>query len=228
MAKVSLADDMKEQPAENAAEMENAGPYVTISREYGCWGFSLGLLLLELLNDMSEPGKPGWNVYHKEILDQLAGETEHDKEVLDRQRREKPRLLADLFRSLSKERVPSGYEVRNRMTEIIRSLVMKGHAILIGQGSAGATQDIPHGLSVRLEAPEDWRVKQIAFRDGLSETEARLQIRQREQEDEYLRKIYKTRYPRKPAFNLVYDCSAFGLTQIAQHVVQAMRLLKIV
>jgi cytidylate kinase len=77
---------------------------------------------------------------------------------------------------------------------------------------------------VRLEAPEDWRVKQIAFREGLSETEARLRIQAEEREKDYLKKIYETRFPRKPAFNLVYDCSAFSLAQIAQHVVQAMKL----
>ncbi|HPK04157.1 MAG TPA: cytidylate kinase family protein, partial [Candidatus Sumerlaeota bacterium] len=90
------------------------------------------------------------------------------------------------------------------------------------------THDLPNGLAVRLEAPEDWRVKQIAFREGLTDTEARLRVRAREQEREYLRKIYEARFPRKPAFNLVYDCSVFPLSTIAQHVVQALKLLKII
>jgi hypothetical protein len=36
------------------------------------------------------------------------------------------------------------------------------------------------------------------------------------------------RFPRKPAFHLVYDCSAFTLAQIAQHIVYAMRLRGVV
>ena len=32
------------------------------------------------------------------------------------------------------------------------------------------------------------------------------------------------RFPRKPAFHIVYDCSVFTLAQIAQQVVYAMKM----
>lgn len=224
MAKVSLAEHMQDRPELGEEELAHAGPFITISREFGCWGFSLGLLLLEVLNDEAPEGK-SWQIYHKEVLDQLAAETNVDTETLDQQRRSKPGFLADFFRSLGKgERVPSGIEVRNRIQKIIRNLAVEGYAIIVGQGGAGAAVDLPNGLTVRLEAPEDWRVKQIAFREGLSETEAKLRIQAKEREREYLRKVYETRFPRKPAFHLVYDCSVFSLAQIAQHVRYAMKL----
>ncbi|MFW6062436.1 MAG: AAA family ATPase [Planctomycetota bacterium] len=224
MAKVSLAEHMQERPAENGGEHpENPGPYITISRQFGCWGFSLGLLLLDLLNEDAKPGQ-AWKIYHKEILDKLASETNLATDVLEQQRRAKPRLLADFFRSLSGEKIPSGMEVRNRLQTIIRGLAMGGYAIVVGQGGAGATADLENGLRIRLEAPEDWRVKQVAFREGLSETQAKLRIQAKQREQEYLRKLYERRFPRRPAFSLVYDCSVFSLAQIAQHVVHAMQL----
>ena len=97
-------------------------------------------------------------------------------------------------------------------------------AVLIDQSGAGATCDLPNGLSVRLEAPLDWRVKETAFREGLTETEARLRVRGEERERAYLDKVYAVRYPRKPAHHLAYDCSAFSLAHIAQHVVYAMKM----
>lgn len=224
MAKVSLAEHLQDRPDPEQQESQ-AGPYITISREFGCWGFSLGLLLLDILNEEAPEGT-SWKIYHKEVLDHLAEETNIDKEVLEQQRRTKPRVIAEFFRSFGQknERLPSGIEVRNRISDIIRDLATEGGAIIVGQGGAGATQGLPNGITVRLEAPEDWRVKQIAFREGLSETEARLRIQAEEREKDYLRKIYETRFPRKPAFNLAYDCSAFSLAQIAQHVVHAMKL----
>jgi len=229
MAKVSLSDNMQEQPKETAQAKEaaNAGPFVTISRQFGCYGFSLGLLLMEVLNDEAEPGK-AWKIYHKEILQRLATETNLAAELLERERTAKPRLFLDFFRSLRKDRVPSGYEIRNRITSLVRSLAMEGHAILIGQGSSGATQDLPNGVSVRLEAPLDGRGKEVAFREGITETESRLRVRAKEREDAYLNRVYAIRYPRKPAYHLVYDCSVFTLAQIAQHVVYAMRLRRLV
>ncbi len=35
--------------------------------------------------------------------------------------------------------------------------------------------------------------------------------------------MYGARFPRKPAFHLVYDCSVFTLAQIAQQIVLALR-----
>jgi len=224
MAKVSLADHMKEHRRPQDEDLSDCGPFLTISRQFGCYGFSLGLLLLEILNE--EMDQAPWKIYHKDVLARLATETNLATEFLEQQRRTKPSLIVDFFRSLKKQRVPSGHEVRNRIMTIIRGLAIEGHAIIIGQGGAGATQGLPNGTSIRLEAPESWRVKQIAFREALNETEARLRVRAKEREREYLRKLYETRYPRKPAFHLTYDCSVFSLAQIAQHVVYMMKLKK--
>jgi len=226
MAEVSLSAHMQEDPkrTDREEEVRNAGPFIAISRQYGCYGFSLGLLLLEVLNDEATAPAQAWRVYHKELLERLASETKHGEDVLDRERRSRPRPFLDLFRSFGRERVPSGFEIRNRMTALIRRLAIEGHAIIIGQGGAGATHDLPNGLSVRLEAPLDWRVKEIALRGGLTETEARLRVRAKEREHAYLERIYSKRFPRRPAFQIVYDSSVFTLAQIAQHVVYAMKL----
>ncbi len=224
MAKVSLAEHMQEQLHKPEHQPENVGPFITISRQYGCWGFSLGLLLLDLLNEQV-PGDRAWNVYHKDILDQLATETNMAADLIERQRKAKPQRLMDFLRSVSGEKVPSGHEIRNRISRIIRELAIDGYAIIIGQGGAGATQDLPNGLSIRLEAPEDWRIKQIVFREGLSETQAALRLKAAEEEKEYIRKIYVARFPRKPAFNLVFDCSVFTLAQIAQNAAYSLKLL---
>jgi hypothetical protein len=223
MAKLSLPDHMKERRAEPGAEGEQVGPFLTISRQFGCYGFSLGLLLLEILNEEAPPGKV-WKIYNREVLQRLATESNLAAEMLDRERRTRPRLIVDFFRSLSRERIPSGYEIRNRITTIIRGLAVEGYAILIGQGGAGATQDLPNGLSIRLEAPLEWRVQQVAYREGLNETQAKLRIKAVEEEREYLRKIYEAKFGRKPPFHLAYDCSIFTLAQIAQHIVYAMKL----
>lgn len=225
MAKDSLSAQMSSLAEPSAEDLANAGPFVAISRQYGCGGFSLGLLLLDLLNEDVENGEV-WHIYHKEILENLAGQTGLALEVIERERRSKPGLLKGFFRTLagSKDRVPSGMEIRNRMTAIIRELATDGRAILVGQGAAGATADLPNGLSIRLEAPEDWRVKQIAFREGLSETQARIHIREEMERREYLRDIYKRLYPRTPAFNLTFDCSVFSSAQIATLVHRALKL----
>jgi hypothetical protein len=223
MAEVSLPKHMREHRVHPKDEPERCGPFITISRQYGCWGFSLGSLLLNALNEEAEAGL-AWSIYNKEILERLAHETNVETQLLERLRRSKPKLLVDFVRSLSGEKMPSGHEVLNRITTIIRGLAMEGRAIIVGQGGAGATADLPNGLSVRLEAPEEWRVRQTALREKISESDARARVLAGEQEREYLRRIYETRFPRRPAFHITYDCSAFTLEQVAQHILYALRL----
>ncbi len=222
--KESLAKQMNIVDA-GGEDLSNAGPFIAISREFGCGGFSLGLLLLDLLNDDAEEGK-SWHIYHKEILDNLANDTGIALEIIERERRAKPGLLKNFFRTVAGQqgRVPSGMEIRNRTTKIIRELAISGQAILIGQGSTGATEDIPNGLSIRLEAPEAWRVKQIAFREGLSETQAKLRVQEENEQREYLRKIYEKKFSRKLPFNLTFDCSVFSLAQIATLSYRALKM----
>jgi cytidylate kinase len=198
------------------------GPYVTISRESGCSGFTLGLLLAEILNDHAPTGR-AWKVYGKEILEQLATETNLAEEMVEKLHARDPGLVVDFMRSLMGRDVPSGYEVRNRITSIIRGLAVHGQVILVGQGSAGATRGIDNGLNVRLKAPEDWRVERVARGYGASPAEARDILRQRDQDRDFLRRIYLMRNAHEPEFHALYDCSQLGLAQIATSIVAAMK-----
>jgi len=132
MAEDSLAKQMSEIRAPGEKDLAQAGPFIAISREFGCGGFSLGLLLLDLLNDEAEEGQ-SWQIYHKEILDNLAQETNLTPEILERRRRQKPGLLANFFQSFAgkKGRVPSGLEIRNRMTAILRELAIEGRCTTV-------------------------------------------------------------------------------------------------
>ncbi|MBI5726065.1 MAG: cytidylate kinase family protein [Planctomycetes bacterium] len=203
------------------------GPFITISRQYGCGGFALGLLLLDILNENSDGGKT-WKIYHKEILHSLATETNMASDLLEKQRRQKPQFMMDLFNFFASQRVPSGMEIRNSITTIIRGLAINGGAIIIGQGGSAVTADLPNGLSVRLEAPLDWRIGSVAFREGVAARAAEEKIELMEKEREFLRNLYGKKYPRKPAYNLIYDASVFSLAQIAQHVAYALKLMKLV
>lgn len=90
MGKALLAEHMKESRPLTEDDAANAGPFIAISRQFGCHGFSMGLLLLEILNEGAEPEET-WKIYHREILTRLATETNLAAEILDRERRAKPR-----------------------------------------------------------------------------------------------------------------------------------------
>lgn len=226
LSKVNLATFMRDR-REQEASLKQPGPFLTISREYGCSGYFLGLLLVDLLSGEHTSRQP-WKVYHREILHYLANETNIAEEILDRVRRERPTLLNDIFRSFSPANEPPGFQIRNRVDNIVRGLAYEGNAIIIGMGADGATSEIPNGLRIRLVGPVEWRTVKVAESQGVDLQEARQIILKRDREWEEMRKAFSCRFPRHPSFDIVYDCESFALSQIAQDIVQAMRLRKMI
>lgn len=197
-------------------------PFLTISRQYGCGGFALALRVQALL----EQEGAQWPVYSKEIVQQIATELETTAELVQRERRSGNDPVVEFVRSMSPAGSFSGYEVRRRTAEAIRDLACEGNTIIVGLGGAAVTRDIPHGLAVRLEAPMDWRVKQVALRQGIDEHLARARLDAVERGREYLHRLYVRRFPRAPAFHLTFDASVFDLEDIAQDVVRLLARMR--
>ncbi|HOX47222.1 MAG TPA: cytidylate kinase-like family protein [Myxococcota bacterium] len=224
MPRITLASYLGLPGSDPTVPRTQPGPFVTISRQYGCGGYLVGQILVELLNEKEKNSFQGWRIYNKFILNQLATETELAVELLERERRSKPSVVLDFFRSLAGERIPPGVEIRRQITILMRGLAVYGRAVFVGQGGVHATDDIPRGLSVRLEAPRGWRVREIASQQGVDESRAGAIIEEKELEREYLRKLYTRQSPREVPFQLTYDCSAFSTQQIAEHLVQALEI----
>jgi cytidylate kinase len=199
---------------------QEPGPYVTISRQWGCDGYELGRILIEKLNERDEEQR--WKLYYKEMLRQLAEDTGLTEEMLEKERKSKPSLLKDFLRGLKKNDIPDGYEVRNKITMMVRTIAFEGHAVIVGQGGTAATADLARGLSVRIEAPRDWRITRICRRDSLDKQTAIAKIAEYEKKREHLRLIYERQNPREPAFNLVFDNAMFSNEVIAEMIVKAM------
>lgn len=202
------------------------GPYITISRQWGCDGIELGQILVSKLNQRDDEQR--WNLYQKELLKQLADDTGLAEEILEKERKSKPSLLKDFLRGLKKNGIPDGYEVRNKITMMVRTVAFEGHAVIIGQGGTAATGDLSNGLSVRVEAPRDWRIARICRRESLEKHAAIAKIEEIEKERDHLRKIYERQNSREPAFNLIFDNAMFNNEQIAGLVITAMEEKKLI
>ena len=198
------------------------GPFITISRQFGCDGYKLGDILLEKLHGRENGQK--WQLYKKEILKQLAEDSGLTEDVIEKERKSKPSLLREFFRGVRRKNLPGGYEIRNKITLMVRTVAFEGYAIIIGQGGTAATADLDGGISVRIEAPKDWRIVRVSRRDNMLKEEAAAKLDKIEKERSHLRDIYEEKNPRKPAFNLNIDNSKFSLEETADLIINAMEM----
>jgi len=224
MARPTISSYIRDN-LDDLGKKKKPGPFVTISRQYGCDGYALGELLVKKLNEREEEGK--WRLFKKDLLKQLAEDTGLTEEVIEKERFSKPSLLKDFFRGMRHKGLPDGYEIRNKITIMVRTVAFEGHAIIIGQGGTAATADLENGLSVRIEGSKEWRIARVAVREKLSRQAAIARIERIERQRKHLRKIYEEKNPRQPAFNLVIDNSMFNIEQAAEQIIFAMEQKKL-
>jgi hypothetical protein len=201
-------------------QKKQPGPYITLSRQYGCDGLELAGLLLEKLNQQDEQKR--WKLYHKELLKQLAEDTGLTEEIIEKERFSRPGLLKDFLRGLLKNNVPDGYEIRKGITMMVRTAAFEGYAVILGQGGTAATADLDNGLSVRIEGPNEWRIARISVRENLSKEAATARMAEIDAQRQYLREIYEEQNSRQPAFNLMFDNAMFTKEQIVDLILTAM------
>jgi hypothetical protein len=223
MTKITLAQYIGDRPVRPVDHKTPGGPFVTISRQYGCGAFYLGQLLVESLNKQAKRERL-WKIYNKYILKQIADETNITVDMLDNELETKSNFLLGFLRSLSDSQIPSQSHIRHLTTLLIRKIALYGNAVIIGQAGVVATVELPRGLAVRLEAPEEWRIEQVAARGDLNRAAARELVRRKDHEREYVQKIYQEMQPNRSAFHVVYDCSVFDREQIAQQIIYALKL----
>ncbi len=224
MARPTISSYIRDN-LDDLGKKKEPGPFVTISRQYGCDGYALGELLVKKLNERE--GDDNWRVFKKELLKQLAEDTGLTEEVIEKERLGKPSLLKDFFRGMRHKGIPDGYEIRNKITIMVRTVAFEGHAVIIGQGGTAATVDLDNGLSVRIEASKEWRIARVAVREKLKRQAAIARIEEVDRKRKHLRKIYEEKNPREPAFNLLIDNSMFNIEQAAEQIIFAMEQKKL-
>ena len=192
-------------------------PFVTISREFGCEALALAQQLVETLNERCRPSIP-WVSYDRELLDKVVEDPAAQQAILDMLDNKRRVAMNRLFDNIINRQGADALAVR-KLAEIIRTLAVHGHAVLVGRGSALVTQDLRNGVQIRLVAPRSWRVHAIATNRNLSLSEAEKTVTEGEQQRQHYINTFFVLDPHYPfPHDLVIDNSRFNLMQIVEIV----------
>jgi len=151
-------------------------PFVTISRQAGAGGRMLMAALVDRLSD-AEPGGAAWAGYDHELLEKVAERHGLDPGRLAALDPDEPHWLARLFEGLPQ--VPQGPtrpQVYRKVVNTLRQLARDGRCVIVGRGAALATADMPGGVHVRLVAPREDRVANLAQQRDMSHAHADAEV----------------------------------------------------
>jgi cytidylate kinase len=210
----------KIKPLRNTRRLETY-PFVAISREFGCEALPLAQQLVELLNERCHPSIP-WVSYDRELLDKVAAELHIERAILDMLDGQRRDEMSELFDNIINPKVADAVIVR-KLAEVIRTLAVHGHAVLVGRGSSLVTQDLRNGMHIRLVAPRAWRVHTIATVRALPLREAEKVVDEGEKQRRHYIDTFFVLDSHQPFLHdLVIDNSRFNLVQIAEIVFAAL------
>jgi len=121
---------------------------------------------------------------------------------------------------------PSSIKVFKKCAETIFQLAARGRVIIIGRASALITEKLAGGLHVRVVAPLEWRVAQVAAYEKIeSATEARRYVERLDADrGRYARDFLGKNLKDPDIYDLVLNQQRLGVDGIGKLILLAMEL----
>ncbi len=166
----------RKMPTESDLLKHTAGPVITISREYGCSGGTVGHLLVEAINKRNQDShRPAeWQFISKEIFDTAARQFNVSPEFLSEASfKDSNDLVSNLTTFFSQKYYASSTRVKNAIAKCIHDFAVEGNVVIVGRAAEAITKDIQRAIHVKLVAPLDYRAEHISQRDNITVKEAR-------------------------------------------------------
>lgn len=205
-----------------SAEPPQPGPFVTLSRAYGCEGVLLAERLAERLNVLSAKPTP-WVVMGKEVIGAIAerkGEAARFVDALSHARRSFIQQTVDVLLGNR----PTEYQAYETLAQALLSLAEAGRVILLGRGGAVACAGVARGYHVRLVAPLAWRAEKVARERKVSAPEAEaIALREEQARESFVREFTGADASNPERYDMVLNNGRHSLAEMADLVTAALR-----
>jgi cytidylate kinase len=199
--------------------------FVTVSRQPGAGGISFSHKLAERLN---REGSGNWAAWDRELVEKVSAEHGIAREILEMIPNRRHNWIDELLQSFSVSSSPTDFEeVRayKRMVMTIRALATAGHAIIVGQGGAFITEEMPAAIHLRLIAPLEHRIKYAAERDGLTLHEAAAKIVETDKRRaEFYRRYWPGKATAPEAFTMTLNSAELSVDELVECVLPLVRI----
>ena len=199
------------------------GPFITISREYGCFALDLAEKVRTKL-DAGYPGdeeQPQWSILSKEIMDRSAEELRTNPEkishIFDGKKKS---ILDDWMESMNKDYYLPDRRIIDTIKRLMRSYAQEGNIIIVGRAGAVITKDIENSLHIKLIAPFDFRVEKIKRKFHLSDFKAVEQVKMIDRKRNSFLEFFTKGKNELEFYDFVINCCKYKEDHLAELIVK--------
>jgi len=148
-------------------------PFVTIARQAGAGGHALAEALLEVFAAQGDTELfAGWRVFDRELCEIVARHPTYSKSLAALVKEEYRPKAQDFFHQLIHSTADQDV-VMAEVFRVVSAVAQIGKAVIIGRAGSEITRGYGPGVSLRLVAPEEMRVRRVMDHYGLDEKAAR-------------------------------------------------------
>jgi cytidylate kinase len=229
-----LRNYLKYVAATNLETGDFAGPVVTISRQTGCSARRIAIKLSKILtgysymSDTKTDAEWLWadkNTFRqtiKYVQEELTARNIDNPEMIDR-----VQMIANAFSNESFDDVLDENSLII-LKDVITKLAIQGRYIFIGRGATTILADLPNKLSIRLEAPLEWRINRVAQMKNLSRTEAEEYVlKSDEKRIRFTESVMGRKYENSD-FDIIFNYASLSDDQIVEIIVNILKSKKII
>lgn len=194
--------------------------FITLSRQYGSGGYAIGELILQRLNRGQPP--PLWELYDRNLVDKIVADHKLSEDLRSSLEEHQTSKLEDWVGSILEGKPPQVVLVQ-KTAVTVRSLALRGHAVIMGRGGFAITHDLPGGIHVRLVAPLEDRVDYTCRMTGESRKVVRKKTEQIDKERrEFVQAYHGGDLDDATQFHLVLNTSRLGFARCAHIIVDLL------
>lgn len=198
-------------------------PFITISRDYGCGAFSIANSIVQIINK-EHKYVPQWAAYDNKILDELKSNLGFTDKLAKTLIESSRKAMTNFFQTQLSD-IPVQARIYQKIVEIIRTLAINGHVVIVGRGGSRITRDMVKGFHVRIVAPIEWRTERIASQNKITKSEARKIIEEKTIEREaFLKEVVNYDINNVHNYHMTINNSLFSEDETARIIINAMKV----
>jgi cytidylate kinase len=206
-----LAEQQQKRKQERAL-LDHPPPIVTISREAGALGTTLGHGVAERL---------GFHLWDQELVQRIAEQSGASEALLSTVDEQTRNAIEDLLAGILMGDSFTEKEYLAQLMRVVHAIAQHGKAVVIGRGAQFVLAP-EAALRVRVVGSLEARVRSLASSRGLSERDARVEVERIDRErSAFIRHHYRLDSADPHAYDLVVNSTTIPLERAVDVVVAA-------
>ncbi len=204
-------------------ERKSLRQFITISREYGCSGYTIGKKIAEILNKAEPAPSPLWAAYERQVLDKVMEEMELSSHLVKTLTDDALRDLSDILKSVFSS-LPPQVAVYQKLAQTIRILAAHGNVVLVGRASNVITREMSGGYHVMIVAPMEVKIQNVMKNKNVSKKEAeKLVIDNTARRENYITEYVKFDVRDPHNYDMILNLGSTGIDAAARLIIEGMK-----